>query len=293
MKNQILPHTHYAELISYPGQWNFQLPHSGIIFVNDQELLDMSGNPDATQNLATGFEPRECSLRQICEEAKKKGAPTLKLAFDHFFAQYRPGTNIPRQLTPDMDEYVECIAKIGKFAEDYGLRLELSLLSPLEIGHAYVNATGESGRWMQYRKGLRDPVTGAFSVEFWQHRRWTNNKGHIDLSPEKVRVFAFKEEEVPNTPYRIVCSESIVEISEVAETEVFEGIGAGYVAHRARIFGKGMTDIGDMDKVMIVQHYKCPEMDYFSESFADIPQGKLPVLMMIEIVPVLLTVHFI
>ena len=148
MKNQILKINHAAELINYPNQWNFQLPHSGIIFVNDQELLDMSENPDKILNLSTGFELREHSLRQICEDAKKKGVSTLKIAFDHFFAQYRPGTDIPRTLTPDMDEYIERIAKIGKFAEGYGFRLELSLLSPLEIGHAYEKATGESGRWI-------------------------------------------------------------------------------------------------------------------------------------------------
>ncbi len=257
---------HAAELISYPNQWNFQLPHSGIIFVNDQELLDMSENPDKILNLSTGFVPREQSLRQVCEDAKIKGVSTLKIAFDHFFAQYRPGTDIPRTLTPDMDEYIERIAKIGKFAEDYGFRLELSLLSPLEIGHAYEKATGESGRWMQYRKGLRDPLTGDFSVQFWQHRHWTNNKGHIDLLPEKIRVFAFKEEKIPNTSYRVVRPESIVEITGTAETEVFEGVCGGKVACRARVFGKGMTNIGDLNKVIIVQQYKCPEMDYFSDS---------------------------
>jgi len=174
--------------------------------------------------------------------------------------------NIPRKLTPDMDEYVERISKIGKFAENYGIRLELSLMSPLEIGRAYEKATGESGQWMQYRKGLRDPVTGAFSVQFWQHRHWTNNKGHIDLLAGKVRVFAFKEEEISNTPYRIVSPESIVEITDVAETEIFEGICHENIGCRARVFGKGMTNIGELDKVMIIQHYNCPEMDYFSES---------------------------
>ena len=266
MKNQILKIDYSTELIKYPGQWSFQLPHSGIIFVNDQELLDMSENPDKILNLSTGFEPREQSLRQVCVNAKEKGAPTLKIAFDHFFAQYRPGTDVPRSLTPDMDEYVERIARIGKFAENYGLRLELSLLSPLEIGHAYEKATGESGRWMQYRKGLRDPETGAFSVQFWQHRHWTNNKGHIDLESEKVRVFAFKEEKILKTSYRVVRPESIIEITEAAETEVFEGICNRNVACRARVFGKGMTNIGDLDKVIIVQQYKCPEMDYFSDS---------------------------
>lgn len=266
MDNQIPEDVYNGELVSYPGPWAFQLRQSGIILVSDQELLDMAHDPDKVLNLATGFDPREHSLRQVCEQAKRRGVRTLKIAFDHFFRQYRPGTDVPRTLTPDMDEYVQLIAKIGRFASDYGLRLELSLLSPLEIGPAYMNTTGESGRWMHYRKGLRDPKTGAFSVQLWQHQRWVNNKGPIDLAPEDVRVFAFREEPVPNTPYRVVTPDSIVEISRVAETEIFEGLHSRSVARRVRVFGKGLTDIGNLDRVLVVQHYSCPEMDYFSES---------------------------
>ncbi len=103
---------------------------------------------------------------------------------------------------PDMDEYVSQMATVGRFAEKYGLGLELSLLSPLEVGPAYVKTTGESGTWMQYRKGVRDPVTGAFSVQMWRQLRWTNNKGPVDVAPARVRAFAFQERPVPGTPYR-------------------------------------------------------------------------------------------
>jgi len=62
-----------------------------------------------------------------------------------------------------MDEYVQRIADIARFAQGCGLGLEVSLLSPLEVIPAYRARTGECGVWMQYRKGLRDPKTGAFS----------------------------------------------------------------------------------------------------------------------------------
>ena len=266
MSNDIPEDVYEGEMISYPGPWAFQLPHAGIILVSDQELVEMANDPDKVLNLATGFEPRETSLRQVCEQAGKRGVRTLKFAFDHFFQQYRPGNDAPRTLTPDMDEYVQLIASIGKFASDYGLRLELSLLSPLEIGPAYVNATGESGRWMHYRKGMRDPKTGAFSVQLWQHQRWVNNKGPIDLKPTGVRVFAFREDAIPGTPYRVIPPDSIVEISSAAKTEYFDGLRAGAVARRVRIFGEGFTDTGELNRVLVVQQYECPEMDYFSES---------------------------
>lgn len=266
-------------LLLYPGPWAFQLPHAGIILVSDEELVQLAGDPDRVLNLATGFEPRERSLRQVCEEAQARGAGTLMLAFDHFFAQYRPGINHARALTPDDPAYVEHIARIGRFAAGYGLKLELSLLSPLEIGPAYARETGECGRWLQYRKGLRDPQTGAFSVQLWQHRRWVNNKGPVELEPLNVRVFAFREEPVPGTSCRVVRPAEIVEISDVAQVEVFEGMVAGeergeapeWVSgalppRRIRIFGRGRTDVGRLNRVLVVQQYRVPEMDYFSDS---------------------------
>jgi hypothetical protein len=265
MDNHVPEDVYIGELIKYPGPWAFQVPGAGIILVTDQELVDLANDPDKVLNIATGFHPYERSLRQLCEEAQKRGARTLMIAFDHFFQQYRPGTDSPRTLTPDMDEYVQLIAKIYRFASNYGLRLELSLLSPLEIGPAYEKATGESGRWLHYRKGLRDPKSGAFSVQLWQQKRWVNNKGPIDIEPESIRVFAFREER-GGTPYRVVKPDSIVEISDVAKSEVYEGLQSNKVARRIRVFGEGRTDVGDLDRVLVVQSYKCPEMDYFSES---------------------------
>ena len=58
---------------------------------------------------------------------------------------------------PDTDEYISKVAAISRFAAGYGLGLELSLLTPLELGKGYTARTGESGVWMHYREGLRDP----------------------------------------------------------------------------------------------------------------------------------------
>ena len=141
-----------GELIAYPGAWGFDIPRAHIILVSDEELEALS-DPDRVLNLSLTFDKHEASLRQLCEQAQAAGQRTLILAFDHFFKQYRPGQDQPRRLTPDMDEYIERIAAISKFAEGYGLGLELSLLSPLEIGPAYAAKTGESGLWMHYSEG--------------------------------------------------------------------------------------------------------------------------------------------
>ncbi|HOZ49978.1 MAG TPA: hypothetical protein PK468_25495, partial [Candidatus Hydrogenedentes bacterium] len=253
-----------TDLVRYPGPWSFQLGSAHIILVSDEEL-DALSDPDKKLNLSLGFQPDEKSLRQVCEEAQARGARTLKVAFDHFFSQYRPGQDKPRTLTPDMDEYVARIARIGAFAAEYGLGLELSLLSPLEIGPAYRARTGECGVWLHYRKGLRDPETGAFSVQLWRQNRWANNKGVIEIEDAGVRVFAFAERNVGGTPYRVVDPVSIVEITDAAEVERWDGLKAS-VSSRIRVHGAGHTDIGPLNRVLVVQQYRTPEMDYFSDN---------------------------
>jgi len=212
------------------------------------------------------FDKDISSLRDKCEAAKQMGARTLIVSFDHFFQQYRPGQDHQRILMPDMDEYVEKIAKVSEFAQQYGLGLELSLLTPLEIGQNYRAETGESGVWMQYRKGLRDPKTGAFSVQLWRHNRWANNKGPFDIEDAGVRVFAFRESPISGTPYRVVPENSIVEITENVQVETLgDSNQGGFPATRIRVFGDGSVDGANLNRVLVVQSYRTPEMDFFSE----------------------------
>lgn len=264
--NAVAEDVYQGELVSFPGPWSFKLGKAGIILVTDEELEALS-DPDKVLNLALTHEPRHQSLRQVCEAGQAAGHRTLVLAYDHFFKQYRPGQDAPRKYTPDMDDYVQRIAKISKFAEGYGLGLELSLLSPLEIGHAYAAQTGESGTWMHYREGVRDPSTGAYSVQLWRQQRWVNNKGAIDIADAGVRVFAFRERGISGTPYSVVNPDEIVDITEGVQVDAWEGLkrgGEGYRATRIRVHGSGHTEIGDLDRVMVVQMYRTPEMDYFS-----------------------------
>ncbi len=267
MSAHVPENVYRAELVSYPGAYGFEIGKSAIILVSDKEL-EMLADPDRKLNLTLTFEKQEMSLREVCENARKAGHRTLIIAFDHFFSQYRPGQAGPRRYTPDTDEYIARIAPIAKFAQGYGLGLELSVLSPLEIGPGYRAKTGETGMWMQYRKGLRDPQTGTFSVQLWRHKRWANNKGVVELEDAGVRVFAFREQPIGGTPYRVVNPDSIVEISDVAKVEVLPGVQAragDFTAERIRIYGTGRTDIGDLNRVLVVQMYRSPEMDYFSD----------------------------
>lgn len=259
---EVAEDVYQGELVAFPGAWGF-MGKQHIILVSDQELETIAADPDAQLNLSLTLTPHEESLRQICQRAQRAGQRTLIVAFDQFFRQYRPGQTEPRRLMPDMPQYISLIAKVGQFAQQYGVGLELSLLSPLEIGPAYEKVTGESGRWMHYRKGLRDPQTGEFSVQLWRQRRWTNNKGPIDVRDDGVRVFAFQERTIHGTPYRVVDPESIVDISDIAQVDVWEHTTTPG-AQRIRVHGKGRADIGPLQRVLVVQMYRTPEMDYFS-----------------------------
>src|SRR5690606_17931017 len=134
----------------------------------------------------------------------KDGDTILTIAFDEFFRQYRNQVGTERKLTPDKDEYVNKIKVIGDFAANYGLGIGLSLLSPLELGPAFKNKTGKNGTWLHYKVGLRDPKTGKFNVELWQQTLWSNNKGNFKIRLKDYRAYAFKEEKLPNSPYKVV-----------------------------------------------------------------------------------------
>ena len=100
-----------------------------IILTSDQQLSDLM-DPDKKIDQSTGFTKVFVSLREICEEGKKRGDKSLVIAFDEFFRQYREQAGTIRRLTPDMNEYIVKIKKISDFAAKYGMGIGLSLLSP-------------------------------------------------------------------------------------------------------------------------------------------------------------------
>jgi len=255
-------------VLRFPGPWAFQLPKGAIILVSDQQLEDLQ-DPDKEIDLSLSSTPNRSTLRKVCEQQRAAGARTLILAFDHFWAQYRPGQgDKPRQLMPDMDEYIQRVARLSETLKQYGLGLELSLLSPLELGPGYLKRTGEQGRWVQFREGLRDPQTGRYEVQLWQHRRWTNNKGSIDVQPSGVRVFAFKERRLHGTSFSAVNPAEIIPLTQPAEIVAWEGakvdFGGSFAARRVTVRGMGDSQVGALDRVLVVMSYQTPEMDYFS-----------------------------
>jgi len=250
--------------LTFPGPWAFLLPRPSIILVSDQQLEDLQ-DPDKEIDLSISATPNLTTLRKVCEQAKAQRARTLIVAFDEFWTQYRKGQRgQPRRLLPDTEAYIRVLGKISDTVKSYGLGFELSLLSPLEIGRGYQEKTGESGRWVQYREGYRDPATGSYTVSLWEQRQWTNNKGAFAIERTGVRVFAYQEQRVSGTNFYHVAPESIVELKTAPEIEVDESAQSTTKARRLTIRGKGDPDAGDRHRVLVVVSYATPEMDYFS-----------------------------
>jgi hypothetical protein len=259
--------------LTYPGPWQFMLPKGAIILVSDRQLEDLQ-DPDKEVDLSVSGTPNLTTLRKLCQGAKGQGAQTIILAFDEFWSQYRKGQGgKPRQLLADTDVYIQRLAKISETLKTFGLGLELSVLSPLEIGRGYEQQTGESGRWVQYREGYRDPRTGRFHVSLWEQRRWTNNKGAIDLKRTGIRVFAFREQRVGGTSFYRVDPTGIVELKTTPEVEVDESAQTNTQARRLIIRGQGEAEIGPLDRVLVIVSYGTPEMDYFSPKALPFLQG--------------------
>jgi hypothetical protein len=255
------------QLLKYPDQWQFEKRALGIILTSDQQLIDLQ-DPDKQIELTTRTDPRWGSLRMICDTAKARGAHTVKIAFDNFFRQYREESSPERNLTPDDDQFIAYVKNISDFMADYGLGIELSLLSPLEIGKAYRKSTGESGRWVQFITDMRDPETGDFSTTCWEQLAWSNNKGKVRPVRTGIRAFAYKSETNRQTGYRVVRPEDIREITAEINVETFPGTKfpetQSYEAQLMRIHAEGKGEWKGYNRVFVLISYDVPEMDYFS-----------------------------
>lgn len=256
-----------GQLLTFPLQWKFSMPKQYLILTSDQQLLDLM-DPDKKINTSVNFEQTYQSLRDIREKAKQNGAHTVILAFDNFFRQYRNDPGAERKLYPDSDEYIKRIKIISQFLDEYNIGIELSLLSPLELGPAFIKSGGESGRWVHYKTDLRDPETGKFSVNFWEQLAWSNNKGKINIQRSGVRAFAFKEKGLDGGGFFAVNPDDIIEITSGIELEEWSGTespeDAGYRSRRLRVFHNGDENLKGYDRVFVLLNYTTPEMDYFS-----------------------------
>lgn len=212
------------------------------ILTNDQQLRDLANSPEKEIDNTTGINKSKMSLKQAVEQAKSWHSDQIVIAFDEFFRQYRDDKNTERKLTPDMDEYVNCIAKISNYTtKNAGAGLQLSLLSPLELGQAYRNQTGNTGKWAAFKVGMRNAQTGKFCIQMWQQTLWTKQK--IAVNPDDIR-------ELKNVEY---------EVLDTAGPE-----NGTIPQQRLRIYGEE-DGLKGYDNVLVILEYETQEIDYFAD----------------------------
>ncbi|HBL76651.1 MAG: hypothetical protein A2W90_23925 [Bacteroidetes bacterium GWF2_42_66] len=245
---------------------------AGIILTSDKQLNDLL-NPDTKIDVSVGLTQEYASLREICEQGKKRGDKVLTIAFDEFFRQYRKEAGAERLYTPDMDEYIDKIKIISDFAAKYGMGIDLSLLSPLELGKAFQKSTGQSGQWLHYKVANRDPQTGKFNVQFWKQLFWTNNKGRFAVKLKGFKAYAFKEKTLQDSPYKMVNPSDIIEIKDGVQLDEYDssktndGVQTKETSRNAELVNvssSGDNQAKGCDRVLVLLEYETQEMDYFS-----------------------------
>jgi hypothetical protein len=252
--------THPVCLADMDWPWKSEDPSIHIILISDDQFVNMATHPDEPVERMYPWADAPISLRDYCRQGAARGATTLRLAYDYFFGGSERG------LYPDTEAFQATLKKVSDVAQSFGLGLEPSIMSPLELGLGFHAKTGESGRWMHYQEGLRDPRTGAYDVSMWQQTQWCNNKGPTPVTLIGARAFAFREEPIAHTPYSVVRPDEIVElgpptIEELSGTAL-ETSGK-FRAVRVRVWGKGDVRVGPLDRVLVVLVYQTVEMDYF------------------------------
>ena len=194
----------------------------------------------------------------------RPGYRTLIVAFDHFFRQYRPGQDAPRRLTPDMPEYVALIAKISQFAA--AVRAGLGAVAAESAG----NRPGVREGHGRVRPLDALPQGSARPAD---RRRSACSCGANDAGPTT---------RVPSTSRTPVCACSrfrntrcgarriaSCHRSRSSRSRMWRRSMCGRAARRPRaqrirVHGSGRTDVGPLNRVLVVQMYRTPEMDYFS-----------------------------
>ena len=203
------------------------------------------------------------SFLDLCRQGKANDAKRLDVSYDFFFGGDK------RENYPDSPLTVKAYKRIHDLAKEHGMGFAASVVSPLDIGGEYVKTHAQKGQTMQFQEGIiREDGTYETTMDF--QVQWTNNKGPAQVSLKEVKVFAFDEERIGQTPFYYVNEKEIEDISYSAKHYVnqesirvsAEGYGHGDI----RVSGK--TACGKT-RFLAVVIYNTLEIDYFAEDALD------------------------
>ena len=216
------------KLVHLDWPWKAENRAGSIILISDEQFTRLASFPEEAVEKSTTWDEKPVSLNDFCRQLAESGGTKVHIAYDYFFG------GSTRGLYPDTPEFQDNLKKIHDVAQRYGLGIEPSVLSPLELGVGYKARTGECGQWMQYGEGLRDPKTGHYSVMLWKHTQWVNNKGPTPVTLIGVRAFAFRETPVPGSIFYSVDRKEIYELP-APQIEEYPGTSPGRLKGATRV----------------------------------------------------------
>ncbi|MCL1793124.1 MAG: hypothetical protein FWG34_04560 [Oscillospiraceae bacterium] len=233
--------------------------HAGIVITSDELLRAVAKDPDEkVKGLDFGNAEGEISFCEYADRLQKQNVSWVTFFHDYFFGGNK------RELGPTHPEFIDAAKVISEECKKRGMGIGASIINPLDLGRDFLEKYKTGGIHRVYFEGLLDEG-GSFSFAGYMPKKWTNNKGPIELELSGLRLFSFEAGETEGD-YTAVPYDSIAEIKDgfgyeaIVSEEAPENTPKNFENSYIKISGS-TKNAGN--RVLAVLHMATPEMDYF------------------------------
>ena len=240
--------------------------HAGIVVTSDELLRAVAKNPnERVKGLDFGDVKSEISFCEYADRLQKQNVSWVTFFHDYFFGGNK------RELGPTHPEFINAAKVMHDECKKRGMGIGASIINPLDLGRDFGEKYKTGGVHRVYFEGELFE-NGSFSFFGYMPKKWTNNKGPIELEFAGLRLFSFEVSEVGEVgddaggDYTIVPYDSIIEITDgfdyelVISEEPPKNTPKNFEGSYIKITGS-TKNTGN--RVLAVLHMATPEMDYF------------------------------
>ncbi|MCL2814196.1 MAG: hypothetical protein FWD23_06325 [Oscillospiraceae bacterium] len=232
---------------------------AAIVITSDEQLRAVAKDPRGpVKGLDFGNAESEISFCEYADKLQAQNVSWVTFFHDYFF-----GGNT-RELGPTHPEFIKAAKTIHDECKKRGMGIGASIINPLDLGRDFLEKYKTGGIHRVYFEGELRP-DGSFSFYGYMPKKWTNNKGPVELEFVSCRLFSFEVED-GGPDYATAPYDSITEIKDnfTHETLISETAPAGALKNFENSYIKiaGSTKNAG-NRVLAVLHMATPEMDYF------------------------------
>lgn len=236
------------------GKWVLTRESGAFIVTSDEELLTVAENPYHYKERTF-----QRSFSEVCQDIKQSGGKIVGVSYDFSFGGKE------RKFYPSDPECIRAYKALYNVAREYGLLFTASIISPLDLGPAYVRKYNHIGYWYQYEE-IECKKDGKFEVTLPLQKVWFHNKGPCHLTLDKVIGYRYREKAIDRDHF-YVSPNTIQLIKEPIKWEVIPDsevtYHSGYARAEVNVRGKVSRPKCD-ESLLIILVYKAEEIDYFS-----------------------------